>query len=414
VAADFNPYSPEFHADPFPEYHRLRAEDPVHRSPLGAWFVSRYGDAHALLRDRRLGRDFSVFLDAQMGDSPLRRMLGSTMLYNDPPHHTRLRTLVSTAFTPRVVDAMAPRIQALVDALLDRVAAAGALDVIADLAYPLPVQVICDMVGIPRQDHALLRTWSRDFAATLEFVLPPDVLERGNAAAVGATDYLRALIRERRKRPADDVLTRLIAAEEQGQRLSEEEIISTCMLLFSAGHETTTGLIGNAILTLLRHPAQMQQLAGDPAHVRHAVLEFLRYEPSIHMTSRMAVADIETGGKTIAAGDVVVVLLAAANRDPARFADPDRFDVGRLDNEPLTFGGGLHHCLGNALARIETEIAIATLLRRLPALRFANADPPTWLDTVTVRGLQKLDVAFDRQARRRTAAAEPPQGEASA
>jgi cytochrome P450 len=413
MVAEFNPYSPEFAGDPFAQYRRLRAEDPVHRSPLGAWFISRYADAHALLRDRRLGRDFSVFLNAQMGDTPLRRMLGSTMLYNDPPHHTRLRTLVSKAFTPRAVEAMAPRISTMVDDLLDAVAAAGRMDVVADLAYPLPVQVICDMVGIPRADHAILRTWSRDFAATLEFVLPPDVLARGNAAAVGSTDYLRALIRERRQRPADDVLTRLIAAEEEGQTLSEEEIISTCMLLFSAGHETTTGLIGNAVLTLLRHPEQMQRLATEPGRIRDAVLEFLRYEPSIHMTSRMAVADVEAGGTTIAAGDVVVVLLAAANRDPDRFADPDTFDVGRVDNEPLTFGGGLHHCLGNALARLETEIAIATLLRRCPALRRADTDPPTWLDTVTIRGLKKLDVAFEPQASRRRSA-EPPQGEASA
>ncbi len=412
--ADFNPYSPEFHADPFSEYRRLRAEDPVHRSPLGAWFISRYADAHVLLRDRRLGRDFSMFLDAQMGDSPLRRMLGSTMLYNDPPHHTRLRTLVSKAFTPRVVDAMAPRIQTLVDVLLDAVTPEGAMDVIADLAYPLPVQVICDMVGIPRADHALLRTWSRDFAATLEFVLPPDVLARGNAAAVGATDYLRALIRERRTRPADDVLTRLIAAEEAGQKLSEDEIISTCMLLFSAGHETTTSLVGNAVLTLLRHPDQMHRLAIDPPRVRAAVLEFLRYEPSIHMTSRVAIADVAVGETMIVAGDVVVVLLAAANRDPARFAEPDRFDAARIDNEPLTFGGGIHHCLGNALARIETEITIATLLRRCPALRFAGSETPMWLDTVTIRGLKQLQVAFEPQVRRRTTVATPPQGEASA
>ncbi len=394
MAVEFNPYSPEFAADPFAEYRRLRTEDPVHRSPLGAWFVSRYADAHAVLRDRRFGRDFSVFLDAQMGDSPLRRMLGNTMLYNDPPRHTRLRTLVSKAFTPRVVEAMAPRIATTVETLLDRVAAAGRLDVIADLAYPLPVQVICDMVGIPRDDHAQLRTWSRDFAATLEFVLPPDVLARGNAAAVGATEYLRGLIRERRHRPADDVLTRLIAAEEDGHRLSEDEIVSTCMLLFSAGHETTTGLIGNAVLTLLRHPEHLRRLAADPRRVRTAVSEFLRYEPSIHMTSRMAVADVAVGDQPIAAGDVVVILLAAANRDPARFVAPDTFDPERADNEPLTFGGGVHHCLGHALARLETEIAIAGLLRRCPALRFAGAAQPAWLETVTVRGLKTLDVAF--------------------
>jgi len=394
VATEFNPYLPEFHADPYPFYHRLRAEDPVHRSSLGPWLISRYADAHALLRDRRLGRDFSVFLDAQMGDSPLRRMLGNTMLYNDPPRHTRLRTLVSKAFTPRMVDAMAPRIATMVETLLDRVAAAGRMDVIADLAYPLPVQVICDMVGIPRADHALLRTWSRDFAATLEFVLPPDVLARGDAAAVGATEYLRDLIRERRHRPADDVLTRLIAAEEDGHRLTEDEIVSTCMLLFSAGHETTTGLVGNAVLTLLRHPEELRRLAAEPRRVRTAVSEFLRYEPSIHMTSRMAVADVEVGGQAIAAGDVVVILLAAANRDPARFVDPDRFDPERTDNEPLTFGGGVHHCLGHALARLETEIAIAGLLHRCPALRFAGTDQPAWLETVTVRGLKTLAVAF--------------------
>lgn len=395
MVMEFNPYLPEFHADPYPFYHQLRTEDPVHRSSLGPWLIARYADAHALLRDRRLGRDFGAFLDAQMGPSQLRQMLGRTMLFNEPPDHTRLRTLVSKAFTPRVVEGMAPRIQALVDQLLDRVETAGRIDIVGDLAYPLPVAVISEILGIPVEDDALLRGWSRDFAATLEFVLTPEILERGNAAAHASTEYLQSLIAARRAHPRDDMLTRLIDAEEQGQKLTEDEIISTCLFLFSAGHETTTGLIGNAMLALFRHPDQWRKLASEPGLVRSAVHEFLRYDSSVQMAGRVATADVEVGGRTIAAGDVVVVLLGAANRDPERFADPDVLDVGRANNEPLSFGGGIHHCLGAALGRLEIESAIGTLLRRFPALRpAAEHEPLTWRDTVAIRGLQSLPACF--------------------
>ncbi len=395
METEFNPYLPEFHADPYPFYHRLRAEDPVHRSSLGPWLISRYADAHALLRDRRLGRDFGVFLDAQMGASQLRQMLGRTMLFNEPPDHTRLRTLVSKAFTPRVVEGMAPRIHALVDRLLDRVEPARRMDVVRDLAYPLPVTVISEMLGIPAEDEETLCGWSRDFAATLEFVLTPEILERGNAAAFAATDYLQRLIHERRAHPRDDMLTRLLEAEEQGQKLTEDEVVSTCLFLFSAGHETTTGMIGNAVSALFRHPDQWRALVAAPELARAATVEFLRYDPSVQMAGRVATADVEIGGRTIHAGDVVVVLLGAANRDPERFTDPDVLDVRRSGNEPLSFGGGIHHCLGAALGRLEIETAIARLATRFPRLHPADGEAPLrWRDTVAIRGLETLPAGF--------------------
>jgi cytochrome P450 len=392
---EFNPYLPEFHADPYPFYHQLRAEEPVHRSSFGPWLIARYADAYALLRNRRLGRDFGAFLDAQMGPSLLRQMLGRTMLFKEPPDHTRLRTLVSKAFTPRVVEGMAPRIQALVDEMLDRVADSHQIDIIADLAYPLPVVVISEILGIPREDDALLRGWSRDFAQTLEFVLTPDILERGNAAAHASTEYLQALIRERRVQPKDDMLTRLLEAEEQGQKLTEDEIISTCLFLFSAGHETTTGLIGNAMLGLFRSPAQWRRLTADPTLARRGIPEMLRFDSSVQMAGRVATADVEVGGKVIAAGDVVIVLLGAANRDPERYEAPDILDLERANVEPLSFGGGIHHCLGAALGRLEIESAIGSLARRFPELRL-DADDHTlvWRDTVAIRGLRALPAAF--------------------
>jgi cytochrome P450 len=391
VVTEFNPYLPEFHANPYPFYHQLRAEDPVHRSALGPWLIARYADAYALLRDRRLGRDFGSFLDAQMGPTLLRQMLGRTMLFNEPPDHTRLRTLVSKAFTPRVVEGMAPRIRAIVDELLDRVAGASRIDVIADLAYPLPVIVISEILGIPREDDAILRGWSRDFAQTLEFVLTPEILDRGNAAAHAATDYFHRLIRERRRQPRADMLTRLIQAEEHGQKLTEDEIIVTCVFLFGAGHETTTGLIGNAMLALFRHPDQWRRLVEDPTLMRSAVSEFLRYDSSVQMAGRVATANVEIGGRTITAGEVVVVLLGAANRDPARFPHPDSLDVARADNDPLSFGGGIHHCLGAALGRLEIDAAIGSLARRLPQIAAdIDLETVTWRDTVAIRGLQAL------------------------
>jgi cytochrome P450 len=390
---EYDPFAPELREDPYPLYHRLRAQAPVHRSALGMWLISRYSDAELLLRDRRLGRNFSTFLDAQIGHGPLRTLFDGMMLYADPPDHTRLRNLVARAFTPTVVASMAGEIQRLVDRLLDARAAEGTIDVIEHLAYPLPVLVICQMLGIPTADRDWFQHWSRDLGAALDYVLTPEVVARGDGAAQDSTIYLRALIRERRHTRGDDLLSKLIEAEDQGSRLTEPEIISTCMLLFGAGHETTMGLIGNAMLAALQHPDQLRALRDDAAIMRTAVDEFLRFDTPVQMAGRIAREPIVLDDAAIAEGDVVVILLGAANRDPARFERPDELDVRRPDNAPLSFGGGVHYCLGAALARLEAQAALGTLIRRFPDLRL-DAAAPEWRDTVVLRGLRSLPLRF--------------------
>jgi cytochrome P450 len=390
---EFNPFLPELRENPYPLYSKLRAHDPIHRSPLGMWFISRYADADALLRDRRLGRDFSRFLDAQIGHGPLRALFDGMMLYADPPDHTRLRGLVARAFTSSVVASMQPTIQQIVDALLDARARDGRIDVIEHLAYPLPVLVICQMLGIPTADRDWFQHWSRDLGAALDYVLTPEVVARGDGAAQDSTIYLRALIRERRQARGDDLLSKLIQAEDHGSRLTEMEIISTCMLLFGAGHETTMGLIGNAVLALLRHPDQLHALRTDPSLMTAAIDEFLRFDTPVQMTGRIARQDVTVGATTIPEGDVVVILLGAANRDPARFERPDDLDVRRSNSAPLSFGGGVHYCLGAPLARVEAQIALATLIRRCTDLRLESS-VPEWRDTVVLRGLRSLPLRF--------------------
>jgi cytochrome P450 len=393
----FNPLLPEFHADPYPFYRRLREEDPVHQSPLGFWVLTRYDDCVTALRDGRFGREaFAQLLADVYGDGTGVGALPRSMLFRDPPDHTRLRGLVSKAFTPRVIDQMREHIQELVDRLLDRVQPAGAMDVIADLAYPLPVTVICEMLGVPLSDHESIRGWSADIARSLDAIgLPSDVeiVERGRVARRAIGDYFRALVPKRRADPRNDLLTGLIAAEEQGDKLSEGEVIAMCVLLFIAGHETTVNLIGNGLLALLRHPEQLARLQRDPALLTGAVEELLRYDSPVQRTARITMADVEMGGKSIAKGAMVVTALGAANRDPAQFADPDRLDITRKDVRHISFGYGIHFCLGAPLARLEGQIALGTLLKRAP--RLALAEPsPEWRESSVLRGLKRLRVTF--------------------
>ncbi len=390
---EFDPYDPEVRADPYPAYRRLRRHTPVVRSAAGMWLVSAYDDAQTVLRDRRFGRNFARFLEAQIGDGPLRALFDAMLLYKDPPEHTRLRSLVAKAFGPRTIAAMRAEVQRLVDELLDARTADGALDVVGDLGYPLPVRVICRMLGIPEADTPCFREWSRALSAALDYVLTPEVVASASAAAAASIDYLRAFVAERRRAPGTDLLSRLVTAEDGGQRLAEMELIGTCMFLFGAGHETTTGLIGNGMLALLRHPTQLERLRRDPSLVPSAVEELLRYDSPVQMAGRVANERVVIRDVAIEPGDVVVVLLGAANRDEARFPLPDRLDVGRPDNAPLSFGGGIHYCLGAPLAKLEAEIAIASLVARCPDLRVSDGDP-AWRDTVVLRGLASLPVAF--------------------
>jgi cytochrome P450 len=397
ATVEFDPFRPEFIADPYPVYARLRAASPVHRSPMGLWILTRYDDVALVLRDPRFGRKgFDELLEARFGAEPGRAGLAASMLFQDPPDHTRLRTLVSKAFTPRAIEVLRPRIQQLVDELLDQARDVGAMDVIADLAFPLPVVVISEMLGVPAADRDRFRQWSLDIARSLDaisFPTAPEVVERGNVARSALADYFRGLIADRRRQPRADLLTGLIAAEEKGDTLSESELLATCVLLLVAGHETTVNLIGNGVLALLRHPAELHRLRQDPGLVPAAVEELLRYDSPVQRTGRIPNTDVELGGQLIPKGALVSAVVGAANRDPAHFADPDRLDVARRDNRHLAFGWGIHFCLGAPLARVEGQIAIGTLIDRLPALAL-TADPPAWRDSTALRGLKALPVTF--------------------
>jgi pimeloyl-[acyl-carrier protein] synthase len=393
----FNPMAPEFVADPYPTYHRLRAEDPVHQSPLGFWVLTRYEDVVASLRDPRMIKEpIAAFVAARFGLPAPPLGMGLSMLDRDPPDHTRLRGLVSKAFTPRVIEQLRPHIQQIVDGLLDRVQGDREMDLIEQFAYPLPVIVICEMLGVPVADHERFKGWGLDIARGLDAImLPPDspVAERSVLARRALADYFRGLITERRRAPRDDMLSGLIAAEEAGDKLSEDELLATCILLLVAGHETTVNLIGNGSLALLRHPAELRRLREDPGLIVTAVEELLRFDGPVQRTARIPSEDVTIGGKTIGKGEMVMPFIGAADRDPAQFPDPDRLDIGRTENRHIAFGWGIHFCIGAPLARVEGQIAINTLLRRMPRLALATAEPQH-RQSLTLRGLTSLPVSF--------------------
>ena len=386
---------PAFLEDPYPAFHRLRAEDPVHRHPLGFYVLTRYDDIAAFLRDPRFGKSgYQALFESRFGSRPEGPWLPMSMLFRDPPDHTRLRALVSKAFTPRVVEALRGHVQAIVDRLLDDVADAARVDVIEALAYPLPVTVISELMGVPASDNEMIKEWSRDVARALDAIaLPvgPEVIQRGSLATEGIAGYFRTLAEERRRRPGTDLLSGLVEAEEAGDRLNERELLATCLLLYVAGHETTVNLIGNGLLALLRHPEERRRLQGDPGLASAAIEELLRYDGPVQRTGRMAVRDVEIGGVPIPQGSLVLGLVGAANRDPAHFAEPDRLDLGRDQPRHLAFGAGIHYCLGAPLARLETQVAIETVLRRFPALTLAT-DRLAWRPSSTLRGLDTLPV----------------------
>jgi len=391
----FNPMDPEFVADPYPTYHRLRAEDPVHHSPLGFWVLTRYDDVVAALRDPRLAKEaIASFVAARFG-APVPAM-GLSMLDRDPPDHTRLRGLVSKAFTPRVVEGLRPRIQQIVDGLLDRVKARGSMDLIEEFAYPIPVIVICEMLGVPVEDHERFKGWSLDIARGLDLIwLGPDseVGRRSVESRQALAEYFRGLIAQRRAAPRNDLLSGLIAAEEAGDKLNETELLATCILLLIAGHETTVNLIGNGTHALLRHGDQLERLRRDPGLIGSAVEELLRFDGPVQRTARIPSEDVVFGGHTIPKGEMVMPFIGAADRDPAQFPDPDHLDIGRGDNRHIAFGWGIHFCLGAPLARIEGQIAIGTLVQRLPKLALATRQPE-YRQSLTLRGLKALPVKF--------------------
>lgn len=396
----FNPLDPAFIADPYPFYALLRQVAPVFKAPPGFWLVTRYADVHAVLRDKRFGKDFAGDMVRRFGDKeclqePAIASAGRTMLFLDPPDHTRLRGLVTKAFTARRVADMRPRIKALVNEQLDRVIGWGKMDVIHDLAHRLPVIVICDMLGIPEEQRAPFLAGSTVNTRLLEPVpMSRAELDAANLNTRMMADYFGQLCELRRREPRDDLTTELVRAEEAGDKLTPEELHSNINLLFAAGHETTVNLIGNGLLALHRHPDQWERLKADPSLLPNAVEELLRYDSSVQMSVRVTLEEVEIGGVAVPPGQSVITLLGAANRDPARYPDPDQLDVGRPDIRPLSFGGGIHHCLGAQLARLEGELVFAALIERLPDLQLPEKNRPAWRPSFALRGLSGLPATW--------------------
>jgi len=401
-----DPNDPELLADPYPAFALLRKQDPVHWSGHGYWVVTRYDDVRAIVMDRQnfgqgdfernirllYGEDFDVFAH------PAYRWLADVFVFQDPPKHTRLRGLVTQALTARRVQSMRPRIQEITDRLLDKVIAGGRMEFIHDFAYKLPTAVMCDMLGIDADEAdddllAALNKAIQDSFLVLEMrPLPADELKLANDQILFLERFFKAVFDRRRREPRDDLATALLNARDGGSGLSEWEMTTVAIALFGAGFETTAHMLGNGLLTLHRHPEQWQRLVDDPALAASAAEEILRFESSLTMTYRTAFADTLLGGHRIAAGQRVMAMLGAANRDPRVFADPDVFDITRDGPRHLTFGGGIHFCVGAELARIEGEIGLATLARRLPKMR-VDARAPHWRG-VHFRGLIELQIGW--------------------
>jgi pimeloyl-[acyl-carrier protein] synthase len=398
---------------PHPAYRRLRQLEPVYRSPFGVWLVSSHDAVTAVIRNPAFGSDERrADLDA-LRETPLNRLLSrlekrgtrnegpftdmfsQVMLFRDPPDHTRLRGLVSKAFTPKRAEALAGRVTELVEEHLSAVDSRGHMDLMADFAYPLPARVICELFGVPPADQQLIVDQAPALAAGLDPspMRNPEVLDAVDRAVALLNEYLTELIERRRTDPGDDLLSALIAAEEAGDRLSHDELVSTAMLVLIAGHETTANLIGNGVLALLRDGTAADRLRVDPSVERSAIEELLRFDGPIQMMERIALEDVDVAGTRIPAGSIVILLAAAANRDPAVFTDPDRLDLQRAPNPHVGFGGGIHFCIGAALARVEARIAIPALLRRYPGLRLAT-ERPDWRPSFTIRGLRSLPLTW--------------------
>ena len=396
----FNPWSPDFIADPYPFYRRLREADPMHVTSLGFRVASRHADVAAILRDKRFGKDFIGRMTRRSGpeilNEPVYRSMSHWMLQLDPPDHGRLRSLVVRAFTARRVEDMRPRIQQIVDEIIDRVEPQGHMDLIADFAFRLPVTVICDMLGIPEEHREVFFAGSRTGGRLLDLApLSRAEIDEQNSYNLAMAAYFHRLFELRRREPGNDLTTHLVQAEEDGNTLTNEELTANVILLFGAGHETTVNLIGNGLLALYRNPDQLHLLKSDLSLMADAIEELLRYDSSVQVTGRTTLEYVEEiGGISLEKGQSVICLLGSANRDPEVYPDPDRLDISRRDVRPFSFGGGIHYCVGAQLARIEAEIAIATLLRRLPNLRLDDIENPDWRQTFVLRGLNKLPASW--------------------
>jgi len=390
---------PEVLADPYPLYRRLRTERPVHWDPyLHSWVVTRYDDVVRVLHRFSANRTPTPEQLTTKGLSelnPIARMMVRQMLFMDAPDHTRLRGLAAVAFTPARVERLRAHVEEIANRLLDAVVDSGRMDVIADFAAPLPAIVTAEMFGVPTADHVRLKSWSADFAEMLgNFQHNPGRIARVLASVESLGDYFRGAMRDQRERPRDGLIAAMMAAESNGERLDEEEIVANLVVTMVGGQETTTNLIGNGVLTLLRHPEHLRRLREDDALIPSAVEELLRFESPSQHTARLAPDDVELGGQALKKGQAVIAVMAAGNRDPERFPDPDRLDLERKDNRHLAFGWAAHFCFGAPLARLEGQIAFRAILRRLDGLALDPAHRLVWRHNLGLRGLEALPVTF--------------------
>ncbi|MFD4535471.1 cytochrome P450 [Kitasatospora sp. NPDC058397] len=390
LAADL--LTPEARRDPYPFYARMRRESPVHRSAQGIWYLTRYADVETALGDLRLSNDRDRMTRAYGGLggdlkalSRLSDRLGRVMTNTDPPDHARLRKLANRAFTARRVEALRDGVQRIVDRLIDEAVAAGpTMDLIEAVASPLPMSAVCELFGIPDGDRPQVKSWFHRFGRLGEDI------DKSEEAIGQYEEYLSGLIRRRRREPGDDLISALVATQAQDDRLTDSELLSTCFVLITAGDETTTHLIGNGVLALLRHPDQLARLRADPGLIRGAVEELARYDTVTQVIVRVVAEDLEIGGQLLREGELAYLFLGATNRDPERFEDPDRLDLTRPGNRHLSFGHGPHFCLGGPLAKLQTEVAIGTLVRRLPELRLADGAVLDWRPNPLQRRLSAL------------------------
>jgi len=391
---------PDFIDDPFPYYRALREHDPVHRMPDGAYLITRWRDCDAVYRDARVfSSDKKVEFRPKYGDTPLYEHHTTSLVFNDPPLHTHVRRAIQTALSNRVIAEMEAGLIALVDRLLGAMATKGRADLIEDFAAAIPVEIIGNLLGVPHADRGPLRAWSLAILGALEPVLTGEQLALGNSSVTEFSDYLKGLIAERRRNSGDpdkDLVTRLIRGEHEGRQLSESELVQNCIFILNAGHETTTNLIGNALEIFIRFPAERERLIADPSLVKSAVEEVLRFESSNQLGNRIVTEETTLGGILMSKGTLVTIGIGAANRDPAAFPDPDRFDCERNPTRHLAFGSGIHMCAGMSLARLEGRIAIERFLQRFPAYEPDGA--PTRSRRARFRGFTALSVRLDPHA----------------
>lgn len=397
----FDLFSEEFRSDPYPHYESIREAEGYHLSPLGIWVFARHEDCDALLHssstssDQRRSDIYQLFMEqATPAQRAAEEGRSRPFLFLDPPDHTRLRGLVSKAFTPRTVNSLKDRIVEITRSVLEEAKTSGKLEVIEELAYPMPVTIISEMLGVPSEDFEVFKGWSKELARSLDpdIALPDEVIREREKAATAFRAYFSDLIDQRRADPKEDLLSALIQAEDEGDKLTHEELLTTCVLLLIAGHETTVSLIGNGILALVQHPEQFKKLKSDPSLARSAVEEVLRYDPPVQLTGRVTLEDVDVDGSTVPKGAQTLLLLGAANRDPRVFEDPDTFDISRGGSSHLSFGAGIHFCLGAPLARLEARVVFEELAQSFEEVGLGGE--LAYRENIVLRGLSTLPVSL--------------------